>query len=263
MGRYICGKQITMHSTAFLCLMYHSFEETPTGSYTLSWGQLLWQLDRLKSEGFRVEGMAGLEARLDGDDWPRRYAVATFDDGHRSFLRAADELNARGFRGTFFLTRNACLQRPNFLKKAEIRQLADLAEVGAHGVTHRPISLLAENEMRCELADSKRWLEDLIGREVRYMSAPGGYWNATAQRVARDVGYALVGNSTQWWNRPERVTRTRQVNRVALRTHFGSEQFERILAGDPRFYLGRRLRSLLLAGPRVVRGLWEVRRRAR
>jgi len=243
--------------------MYHSFEDIPTGSYTLSWGQFLRQLDRLTSEGYRVEGMVGLEARLAGDDWPRRYAVATFDDGHRSFLRAAEELKARGFEGTFFLTRNVCRQHPNFLKEADIRQLADLAEVGAHGVTHRPISLLPENDMRCELADSKRWLEDLTGREVRYMSAPGGYWNAAAQRVAREVGYTLVGNSTQWWNQPGRVARTRQVNRVALRTHFGPEQFERILAGDLLFFMGRRLRSLVLAGPRVVRGLWEVRRRAR
>jgi len=252
-----------MHRQGFICLMYHDLAETLQGTYTLSWRSFGEQLDRLQEAGWVVEGFGGLERRLQEGSWPGRYAVLSFDDGYRCFLQVAEMLRARGQGGTFFLTRDYCRQRSEYLPEAEVRILAELAELGTHGATHEPLSRQSADRVSLELGESKRWLEDLTGREVRYMSAPGGAWNRACQKLAMQAGYVLVGNSVEWWNRPSTLLRTRQVNRVALRTHFGSEQFERILAGDPRFFLGRRLRSLLLAGPRVVRGLWEVRRRAR
>lgn len=243
--------------------MYHDFAESAQGTYTLGWRAFFDQLDRLRDARWVVEGFGGLEPRLQPGDFPPRYALLSFDDGYRSFLQVAEALHARGQRGTFFLTRDYCRQRPGFLRENEIRELAACAEVGTHGLTHLPLSLLTADRLRRELEDSKHWLEDLIGREVRYMSAPGGYWNNATQRLALEAGYALVGNSIEWGNRPERVARTRQVHRVAIRSHFNRRQFERILAGDLRFFLGRRLRSWVLALPRIWRGLWEVRNRAR
>jgi peptidoglycan/xylan/chitin deacetylase (PgdA/CDA1 family) len=243
--------------------MYHDLAGNPQGTYTLSWHSFGHQLDRLQEAGWVVEGFGGMERRLQHGDWPGRYAVLSFDDGYRSFLQVAEMLRDRGLSGTFFLTRDYCRQRPEYLPEAEVKFLAELAELGTHGATHEPLSRQSTERVSHELGDSKRWLEDLTGREVRYMSAPGGAWNRACQMLALEAGYALVGNSVEWWNRPLTVSRTRQVNRVALRTHFGPEQFERILAGDLLFFVGRRLRSLVLAVPRVVRGVWEVRRRAR
>jgi len=252
-----------MLQRGFICLMYHDLAVAPHGAYTLSWQSFGEQMDRLQEAGWVVEGFGGLERRLQEGSWPGRYAVLSFDDGYRSFLRVAEMLRDRGVSGTFFLTRDYCRQRPEYLPEAEVRILAELAELGTHGATHEPLSRRSADRVRLELAESKRWLEDLTGREVRYMSAPGGAWSRACQMLASEAGYTLVGNSVEWWNRPECTARSRQVNRVALRTHFSLEQFERILAGDLRFFLGRRLRSLVLAGPRVVRWLWEVRRRAR
>jgi peptidoglycan/xylan/chitin deacetylase (PgdA/CDA1 family) len=241
--------------------MYHDLGESLRDSYTLPWPAFLGQLERLRCEGFVAEGFGGLEARLNGEDWPERYAVVTFDDGYRAFLRAAECLAERRMRATFFLTRDYCRHREGFLREPEIRELAGLAELGTHGLRHEPVTRLSLARARAALADSKHWLEDLTGREVRYMSVPGGYWNRACQRLAREVGYTLVGNSVQWWNRPETVARSGQVRRVALRTQFGPEVFERILRRDLRFFAGRRLRSWLLALPNALRGRWEIRRR--
>jgi peptidoglycan/xylan/chitin deacetylase (PgdA/CDA1 family) len=250
-----------MPETAFICLMYHVLDDPSAGRYSLAGQAFLGQLDWLKAEGFVVEGFAGLEARLSGNGWPARYAVATFDDGHRSFLRAAEEFAARGFQATFFLTRELCRNRPDFLKDPEIRRLAERGEVGAHGVTHRPISQLPRAEARRELMESKQWLEDVTGREIRHMSAPGGFWNRASQGLAREAGYTLVGNSVPWWNRPEQVAGERQVNRVALLAQFGPGVFQRILARAPGFFAAWRLRSWLLALPKAIRGRWEIQRR--
>lgn len=250
-----------MRPEPFVSLMYHDFAESPLGSYTIGWHALREQLDRLRAEGFVVEGFGGLERRLADGNWPARYVVLSLDDGYRTFLKAAEWLAERDMRATFFLTRDFCRERAEFLKEPEIRTLGELGEVGTHGTSHLPLNWLSSARAHGELADSKRWLEDLIGKEVRFMSAPGGYWNQGCQRLAADVGYSLVGTSREWWNRPERVARDRQVNRVTIRPYFGQQMFDRILKRDGRSFLLRRLRSLALALPNAVRGRWDLRQR--
>mgnify|MGYP005843095321 CR=1 FL=1 len=244
---------------AFLALMYHALDEAAS-DYALPWATWQAHLERLAGEGWVVEGFAGLEWRLSAGPWPERYLVMTFDDGHRSFLRAAEELNRRGMQASFFLTRQACEARPDFLKTPDIRALADLAEIGAHGLSHQPLTWLDREAAQRELSESRRWLEDLIGRPVRHMTAPGGYWNRRCQHLAREVGYTLVGTSVQWWNLPAGVAASRQVRRVALRRSFSPQVFARVLRRDPLFFVGRRLRAGLLTLPNALRGWWEVRR---
>lgn len=238
--------------------MYHDLGEPPRDSYGLSWHEFLEHLEQLRAAGWSVEGFGELETRLRGGDGTGRFAVMTFDDGYRAFLRVAEHLAERGMRATFFLTRDYCRHREGFLREAEIRLLAQVAEVGTHGLQHEPLAWLPRDQARAVLADSKHWLEDLIGRPVRYMTAPGGYWNRACQRLAREAGYTLVGDSVQWWNRPETVACTGRVHRVALRAHFGRRVFERILQRDPAFYVTRRLRTWLLALPNALRGRWEI-----
>ncbi len=250
-----------MPSASFVCLMYHDLGDQPRDSYGLSWLTFLEHLAQLRDHAWSVEGFGGLETRLRAGDRPGRFAVMTFDDGYRAFLRVAEHLAERNMRATFFLTRDYCRRREGFLREPEIRELAQMAEVGTHGLCHEPVAWLPRAQARSALADSKRWLEDLIGREVRYMTAPGGYWNRACQRLAREAGYTLIGDSVQWWNRPDTVARTGRVHRVALRAHFGPRVFERILRRDPAFYVTRRLRSWLLALPNALSGQWEIRRR--
>ncbi len=66
--------------------------------------------------GYVVEGLSDLEQRLlRRRGIPERYVVMTFDDGHRSNLRAAEILCRAGAQATFFLIRDFCRQRPDFL----------------------------------------------------------------------------------------------------------------------------------------------------
>jgi peptidoglycan/xylan/chitin deacetylase (PgdA/CDA1 family) len=178
--------------------------------------------------------------------------VLTFDDGYQSFLPVAELLATRGMQATFFLTRDLCQQRSDFLRDPEIRRLGELGEVGTHGTSHARLSHLPPAAASQELVESRQWLEDLLGREVRFMSVPGGFWSPSRQRLAIQAGYTLVGNSREWWNRAQLVRRWRQVNRVALRSHFSPVQFDRILRRDLRFYIPRWLRFLALAIPKSL-----------
>jgi peptidoglycan/xylan/chitin deacetylase (PgdA/CDA1 family) len=226
----------------FAALMYHRLIDTPESKYDVTPAAFTAQLTSLRDQGYTVEGFAGLERRRASGSLPGRYAVITFDDGHRSALRAAEIVARFGVGATFFLTRDLSLERPEFVTVTEMRELARLAEVGSHGVSHRPLNRIPITEAVGELVDSKAWLEDVLGNPVESLSLPGGFCNPTVLRLARQAGYGLVGNSCEWWNREDAIWRRGVVNRIVVQSHYDTEMFRRLVGLDWGTYLWRRLR---------------------
>ena len=158
--------------------------------YVVRENDFLRQLDRLRGSG--LAGMAVSEALSQARDG----VAITFDDGcETDLLVAAPALNARGFGATFYVT-TGFLNRRGFLSSVQLRELADLGfEIGSHGVTHRFLPDLADAEVRMELSDSRKRLEDTIGRAVVHFSCPGGRWNMRLATLAEEAGYASVATS--------------------------------------------------------------------
>lgn len=240
----------TVRSIRFSCLMYHYLADEPDSRYWVSFRAFRRQLAWLTGEGFTIEGFPGLQRRLVSGEFPDRYVLLTFDDGHRSCLKAAEWIREAGGQASFFLTKEFCESRSDFLQQDEIRTLASLCSVGSHGVTHAPLSRISTAHLVEELRVSKRWLEDLIGDEVDTLSAPGGFISAKVVHHAQALGFRLLGNSTEWWNQAARVGATRVANRVGMRHAFGFETFTRIARAQIRFYVPRRLRSAILLPPK-------------
>lgn len=225
-----------------VALMYHNLAEAPGDEYSLTPDAFREQLQWLKANGATAEGFSGLEKRLDEDGpWPERYVLLTFDDGHGSNLRAAEMLEREGMSATFFLTRDAT-QREGFLKEPEIRELARSMDVGCHGVTHRSLLKMGRAKAEAELAESKRWLEDVIGRPVTSFSAPGGDIDGHLCRRARELGYRLVGTSEEWWNDLDRIRRLGIIRRLMVFRSYGLEELEDLVSRRLPFYLRRRAR---------------------
>jgi len=240
--------------------MYHKLEDHSTNRYSVSVSEFKTQLAWLKAEGFIIEGFAELEQRLVQNDFPQRYVVITFDDGHKSDLRAAEMLREVGAQATFFLTKELCQNRAGFLDDNEIKELSTLCSVGSHGVTHSPLSKISTDRMRLELAESKKWLEDLVGKTINTFSAPGGYITSHIVSHALNIGYSLLGNSVEWWNQALQVAVNRVVNRIAVRSSFLMPTFIRIVSGETTFFLKRRLRSNLLAVPKNLLSQSQIKR---
>jgi peptidoglycan/xylan/chitin deacetylase (PgdA/CDA1 family) len=74
-------------------------------------------------------------------------------------------------------------------------QIGRLAASGfewfSHGVSHAPLSGLAEAEIRREVADSKRRLEEILGCEVVGIGYPHGACDDRVVRCAREAGYRI------------------------------------------------------------------------
>jgi peptidoglycan/xylan/chitin deacetylase (PgdA/CDA1 family) len=236
----------------FVALIYHNISDAGQASqYTLSWSEFRRQLQWMKESGIQATGFADIEKHIQAQTSLPEVTI-TFDDGHRSNLEAATELAQLGIRATVFVTPSFCIDRSDFLKPAELRALHRIADVGTHGYTHRPLTKLDRRTLDREIVESKIWLENIIGAEVRYMAAPGGYINDRVTEACLSAGYHLIGNSVEWWNRVSGRKALHTVNRVALRRGWPIETFEAITRRHPIFYLKRRLRGAMLAMPKLL-----------
>jgi peptidoglycan/xylan/chitin deacetylase (PgdA/CDA1 family) len=93
-----------------------------------------------------------------------------------------------------------------FMSVAELRQLADAGmTIGAHSHSHSPLGQLPHAAQWYELQESKRVLENTLGREVVAVAYPFG-WPSTFTpqtiQVAKDIGYQLGFSSVEGVNYP-------------------------------------------------------------
>ncbi|MBP7933354.1 MAG: polysaccharide deacetylase family protein [Phycisphaerae bacterium] len=207
-------------SPRLVCLMYHRL--SPREAYrsvrgtervfALPVDAFDAQLEYLKSAGYECVSAGQVRAFAAGElPMPRRAVLITFDDGCRSVASLAVPSLARfGAKATVFVTTDPSAYvfdigagyEPR-LTEEEMKALdGGVVEFESHSVTHRPLRGLAEDEIRNELAGSKRQLEQLLSRPVEYLAIPGNWWNAKVMQVAREVGYRAVWVSNPGFVRP-------------------------------------------------------------
>ena len=260
------AQQVSLHATtvprSFVAVAYHDVHPGDVFSYgSLGRSATMYHvservfrshLDVIQAAGVSSLGEAALRACLDGAgtrDGPG--CVLTFDDGWRGAVEcAAPILAERGITAFFFVV-SGFIGRRFFADQEGLRRLdPSLFTIGSHGVTHRMLSSLASQEIFAELSDSRRRLEDLLGRAVRCLSIPGGAVDRRVLEIAGAVGYDCVFTSTLGIN-PTALGR-RGIARIGARQSTDAATLRRWLAGDLR---RERARAALLAVPKRLLGM--------
>jgi peptidoglycan/xylan/chitin deacetylase (PgdA/CDA1 family) len=195
-------------------LMYHSVSDAPTAptrALSVRPGMFGAQLCHLRLQGFTGLTFGELaQRRRTGQPLPARPVVITFDDGYADLAEEAlPKLIEQGFPATVFVTtgwlrdagRYAAGTAPG--RMLSWGQLAELSaagvEVAAHTHSHPQLDQISPARLRNELDDSKRLLEDRLGRPVCSLAYPYGYSSKRVRTVARELGYlqaAAVANAT-------------------------------------------------------------------
>ncbi len=113
----------------------------------------------------------------------------TFDDGGVGAMAAAEALEARDWRGYFFITTGR-IGTPGFLDAGQIRSLAAAGHsIGSHSETHPTrMAALSPEQLREEWTRSVAALEEILGLPVRVASVPGGYYSEEVGRAAAAAG---------------------------------------------------------------------------
>jgi peptidoglycan/xylan/chitin deacetylase (PgdA/CDA1 family) len=112
-----------------------------------------------------------------------------------------------------------------YLSKQQAARIArrEWVTIGSHTLSHPNLLLLSMDEVRRELKESKRRLEQVSGKPVRHLSYPNGLWNDKIARIAKECGYetasstargvngnryALPRTNVGWWTDAEFCVRT-------------------------------------------------------
>jgi peptidoglycan/xylan/chitin deacetylase (PgdA/CDA1 family) len=139
---------------------------------------------------------AGLVPGLVVPDAPFPHLGLSFDDAGSSAPVAASLLEARGWRGHFFVP-TAWVGRPGFLGPEGVRELAGRGHaVGSHSHTHpRYMARLTPAEIADEWRKSRAILGELLGEAPATASVPGGSVSPEVLAGAAKAGYSLVMTS--------------------------------------------------------------------
>lgn len=166
-------------------LLYHDVDGFKHDG--LPWELFSAQLDWLG--GLGLGGRSVLSEVTTG--FPAGTVGISIDDGRTSSARASEAILGRGWTLTLFVVpRWVDAERAGHLRWPDLRRLADAGvEIGAHGLGHESLCALAQRDQERLLLESRRMIEDRIGRPVAGLAYPfGSRTRSTIQATAR-AGY--------------------------------------------------------------------------
>jgi len=214
-------------------LMYHKIGDYPPGSGL----KKLW----VTAEDFRRQ-LSYLQdhdyTAITPSDWrdaekglkplPEKPVMITFDDGYmNNHDLAYPLLREFGMKGCVFLVYET-MEKHNawhdpssepwlkMLTWPQIREMQDsgVIEFGSHTMRHRNLAQLPLDEVRWELVESKKRLEDKLGREMVAFAYPygAGAYKPAVRAAALEAGYRFdfsikQGISKLPWDREKEAVR--------------------------------------------------------
>ena len=121
-------------------------------------------------------------------------------------------LRERGLSAEFFVN-PATMGQPGFLTWEQAREMAAAGmSVQSHAYDHLYLTRLAAGALHRQMSDSRRAIEDEVGRPSMFLAAPYGDVNRRVVDAALAAGYRAVCTSWPWPARPRAAT----VSRVAV-----------------------------------------------
>lgn len=221
-----------------ILVMYHGLG----GEDGISAGAFAHQLDWLAG-AFRVVTLEEAIAAL-GSAGAVDLVAITFDDGYRDFAEiAVPALRSRGLHATVFVPgahigghnvwdEGFATKRP-IMDEAELRDLDPaVVEVGVHGMEHRRLADLPQEDLVRETADAKQAVEQAIGRSTRYFAYPYGQlgdFDAAAESAVEAAGFEAACSTN--FGRGSRVGERFRLRRVGIGPGDEKDHFARKLSG--------------------------------
>lgn len=191
-------------------IVYHQIRETPDGPPD---SLEAISLDRFKSEmrylhehGYVTLSAEEIVAYLHGGTSADKIVAIQFDDGWKSEQLALPVLDKFDFKATFWIIAGKGIGWPH-MDWQEIEAIAQNSryEIYSHTMSHpwKAGDTMPDwmdgrtpgkgpEQVRWELAESRRLLAEKLGRAVPYLAWPGGYYNESTIRLAREAGYAAL-----------------------------------------------------------------------
>lgn len=174
-------------------LAYHSFapELFPGTKLAISADLFKKQMSFLKTRNYNVMDLSACAKANGRQGLLGKCLALTFDDGYLDNYQCAFPiLKELGFPGTFFVSPDF-IEKPGFMTWAMLREMAAVPgiEIGSHGLLHKPLADISETEVKASVVDSKKILEDKLGKAINAFSYPSGSFTEGIVEKVKEAGY--------------------------------------------------------------------------
>jgi peptidoglycan/xylan/chitin deacetylase (PgdA/CDA1 family) len=142
-------------------------------------------------------GAAFRDGRVMRGATPHRLILFTFDDGpdRNTTPRLLDRLDAAGVRAVFFLTGDN-LRGENLAERTNQQIARETVRrghiVASHGMRHRQLPLLSDDEALREISQTESMFEQVLGARPWLIRPPGGARSPRIDRLLAERGYTTV-----------------------------------------------------------------------
>jgi len=187
-------------------LMYHRICEEASAAmrkFAVPPRQFAAQLRWLSKQGYTGLTVSDFVQRVRGlaEPLPARPVLLTFDDGFADFgEQAAPLLRAHGLPATLYVVaglvgstsrwlpgRDAHLPLHDWDALGRLQEAG--TEIGAHGMTHRPLDGLPDDELAQEVGVPRERLARELGNAADSFCYPFGFRTARVRQAVRRAGY--------------------------------------------------------------------------
>lgn len=173
-------------------LMYHKVENVPNlGADVVSPKVFEWQMKYLKEHGYSVVPLEQIISLIAASKpLPRRTVVLTFDDGYENFFtQAFPVLKSYGYPVTLFVSAGRTTMAGYLNWDQMLTMQKEGITFASHGMDHFYLPNASPERRRLEIFESKKLLEQHLGRPVDiYCYAVGGF-NKDIKALVREAGY--------------------------------------------------------------------------
>lgn len=182
-------------------LTYHRVASKGSAFTILTPGTFAAQMAYLHAHKYNVVPLQRIVACLrNKTPFPRAAVALTFDDGYKDdYTQVFPLLKKYQFPATLFVYTRYISDGSDALTWAQLREMqsSGLVDVQCHTLSHPNLSQAKKGEdkaaylsrVNAEVEDSKRLLEEKIGRRVTMLAYPYGAYNPQVVQKTREAGY--------------------------------------------------------------------------
>ncbi|GGA13451.1 hypothetical protein GCM10008018_67940 [Paenibacillus marchantiophytorum] len=182
-------------------LNYHSIGVEPGNTYVLHPDDFARQMAYLAAQHYTPLTLADFARVLAKElPSPQKPVLLTFDDGYADNAEAAlPILRQHGFPATLFLSPGAVGQ-PGYVSWPQVQELSAAGwDIEPHGMTHPHLPQLTKKQQREEITESRRWIEQKLGKRAAAFAYPYGEYNADTLKILRDAGFQWGFTTQEGW----------------------------------------------------------------
>lgn len=179
-------------------LMYHSVfpEATEKDMLVVTPRTFDRQMAFLKKNKYNVLALEELAQLIkEKKKIPAKAVVITLDDGFKdNYTYAFPILKKYGLPATIFIITNE-VGRRDHLSWEEIKEMqgSGIISFGSHCLGPKPlINISSREEVKKEIFDSKRLMEQKLGKEVSSFAYPEGLFNPEIRQMVIEAGYRVA-----------------------------------------------------------------------